>query len=335
VRVEYHIPDWVKNGHKLVKRAFLRGYFGAELCKAQDNSYLAPSFAQSKDVQFLENGRIWMNELRQLLTGFGIETSYFEGTPEKYKRGTTVQMTVRLLGGKSMFPCFAAIGYAFSPERSKRLNELLCWLNTNTTPDFYEEVVALRRSDGQLFWDSLKTVDDLGEQPVFDLEIEDGPHLFLAGGIQVSNCIYGPRQFGIEDQGWVAWFVIAAVLGRPITIYGDGKQVRDVLHVDDLLDVYDAAVEKIDVAAGQIYNIGGGPENVMSVWAEFGPMLEKLLGRKIEVARSDWRPGDQKVFYADIRKARWELGWKPKIGVAQGVERLFDWVKENKGLFQV
>jgi len=114
-----------------------------------------------------------------------------------------------------------------------------------------------------------------------------------------------------------------------------GKQVRDVLHVDDLMDAYDAAIEKIDVAAGGVYNIGGGPENVMSVWAEFGPLLEKLLGKEIPVARDDWRPGDQKVFYADIRKAERELGWKPKIGVEQGVERLFEWVNRNKGLFRL
>ena len=148
-----------------------------------------------------------------------------------------------------------------------------------------------------------------------------------------QSCIYGPRQFGIEDQGWVAWFVIAAVTGRPITIYGDGKQVRDVLHVNDLLDAYDAAIEKIDVAAGRVYNLGGGPLNVMSVWAEFGPILEKLLGKEIPVTRGDWRPGDQKVFYADIRKAERELDWKPKIGVEQGVGMLFEWVKENQPLF--
>lgn len=148
-----------------------------------------------------------------------------------------------------------------------------------------------------------------------------------------QSCIYGPRQFGIEDQGWVAWFIIAAVTGRPITIYGDGKQVRDVLHVDDLLDAYDEAIAKIDSVRGQVYNIGGGPQNVMSVWAEFGPMLERLLGKKILVARGDWRPGDQRVFYADIRKAGRELGWSPQIGVERGVERLFNWVRENKGLF--
>jgi CDP-paratose 2-epimerase len=148
-----------------------------------------------------------------------------------------------------------------------------------------------------------------------------------------QSCIYGPRQFGIEDQGWVAWFVIAAVTGRPITIFGDGKQVRDVLNVDDLLNAYDAAVEKIDIAKGQVYNMGGGAENVMAVWAEFGPILEKLLGKKIETAHGDWRPGDQRVFYADIRKAEQELGWKPKIGVKQGIELLFNWVKENRELF--
>jgi len=109
--------------------------------------------------------------------------------------------------------------------------------------------------------------------------------------------------------------------------------VRDVLHVDDLLDAYDAAIENIDAVAGRVYNIGGGPGNVMSVWAEFGPSLEKLLGKKIQVARDDWRPGDQKVFYADIRKAERELDWKPKIGVEQGVEMLFSWVQENKNLF--
>lgn len=148
-----------------------------------------------------------------------------------------------------------------------------------------------------------------------------------------QSCIYGPRQFGIEDQGWVAWFIIAAVTGRPMTIYGDGKQVRDILYVEDLMNAYDFAVEKIDIARGQVYNLGGGPDNVMSIWAEFGPRLEKLLGDTIEVARSDWRPGDQRVFYADVSKARRELGWEPKIGVDEGVKMLFEWVKANKSLF--
>ncbi|MBL8101318.1 MAG: GDP-mannose 4,6-dehydratase [Anaerolineales bacterium] len=148
-----------------------------------------------------------------------------------------------------------------------------------------------------------------------------------------QSCIYGPRQFGIEDQGWVAWFIIAAVMGRPITIYGDGKQVRDILHVEDLMNAYDLAVEKNNIARGKVYNMGGGPQNVMSIWAEFRPKLEKYVGRTIEVSRGDWRPGDQRVFYADISKAEKELGWKPRIGVEEGVQKLFEWVQENRKLF--
>lgn len=148
-----------------------------------------------------------------------------------------------------------------------------------------------------------------------------------------QSCIYGPRQFGIEDQGWVAWFIIAAVMGRAMTIYGDGKQVRDILHVNDLINAYDLAVEKIDIAKGQVYNLGGGPANVMSIWAEFGPKLEGMLGKPIVPARGDWRPGDQRVFYADVSRAQRELGWTPNISVDEGVQMLFDWVVQNRHLF--
>jgi len=148
-----------------------------------------------------------------------------------------------------------------------------------------------------------------------------------------QSCIYGPRQFGVEDQGWVAWFVIAAVLGRPITIYGDGKQVRDLLYIEDLLDAYDAAVANIDRIAGQIFNVGGGPANQLSVWQEFRPLLERLTGREIPVQWSDWRPGDQRIFVANIRKAAGYLGWRPKVDVEEGITRLYHWVVENRALF--
>ncbi len=148
-----------------------------------------------------------------------------------------------------------------------------------------------------------------------------------------QSCIYGTRQFGVEDQGWVAWFIIATVTGRPISIYGDGKQVRDVLFIDDLLNLYDLAVKNIEKSAGQVYNVGGGPEKTISIWTEFAPLLEKLTGKPIAVSRGDWRPGDQKVYISDIRKAERELGWKPQIGVAEGVRRLFDWVNANRNMF--
>lgn len=149
-----------------------------------------------------------------------------------------------------------------------------------------------------------------------------------------QSCIYGYRQFGIEDQGWVAWFIIAALKGLPISIYGNGKQVRDVLFIDDLLNAYEKVVQNIAVAAGKIYNVGGGAENVMSIWTDFGPLLENLLGRPIPVQYGDWRPGDQPVYISDISKIKRELGWKPKISVREGVTRLFNWIKENQALFE-
>jgi CDP-paratose 2-epimerase len=148
-----------------------------------------------------------------------------------------------------------------------------------------------------------------------------------------QSCIYGPRQFGVEDQGWVAWFLIAAATGQPLTIFGDGKQVRDVLWVEDLLDLYQSALDQIDKAAGQVYNVGGGPENTLSVWTELGPMLERLVGHSIPVAHGDWRPGDQRIFVADIRKAYKELGWQPRVGKAEGVQKLYQWLIANRSLF--
>ncbi len=149
-----------------------------------------------------------------------------------------------------------------------------------------------------------------------------------------QSCIYGYRQMGVEDQGWVAWFIIAAVTGQPITIYGDGKQVRDVLFIEDLLDLYDAAIAHSDVATGQVYNVGGGPEHTISIWTEFGPILERLLGRPLPVSYDDWRPGDQQVYVSNIAKARRELGWSPKVGVREGIERLYHWVVANRHLFE-
>jgi nucleoside-diphosphate-sugar epimerase/intein/homing endonuclease len=333
VRVDYGLPAWVAEGHRLVKRAFLRGFFGAELGRVYADSYLAPSFAQSKDVECVESGRRWMQQLRDLLAEFGIETSYFESRPTAYKRGTTVQMIVRLLGGYALYPRLAAIGYAFSADRTRHLNALLRWAWTHTSPEWFEETNDLYWVDGPLYWDSLAQIEDLGEGEVYDLEVEDDSHLVVAGGLQVSNCIYGPRQFGVEDQGWAAHFVIAAVTGRPITIYGDGKQVRDMLYVDDLVAAYLSALDRIDTISGRIYNIGGGASNTLSVWAEFGPLLERLIGRQLAVNYGDWRPGDQPIYVSNIARAEQELNWRPEVAVEEGIERLVRWVEGNRELF--
>jgi CDP-paratose 2-epimerase len=144
-----------------------------------------------------------------------------------------------------------------------------------------------------------------------------------------QSCIYGYRQFGIEDQGWVAWFIIAAVLGRPITIYGDGMQVRDILFIEDLIEAYDMAWQQIDVTAGQVYNIGGGPANTMSL-LELLDNLRATLDIELPVTHADWRPGDQPVYVSDIAKAETAFGWRPRIGCRQGVAKLIAWVQENR-----
>ena len=148
-----------------------------------------------------------------------------------------------------------------------------------------------------------------------------------------QSCIYGRRQFGVEDQGWVAHFVIATVLDRPIAIYGDGRQVRDVLYIDDLLDAYQRGIDHIDDLRGEVLNLGGGPDNTLSIWTEFGPLLAELAGRPVPVRYGPWRPGDQRVFVADIRRAEALLGWRPRVSPAEGVRRLYDWVSANRELF--
>lgn len=148
-----------------------------------------------------------------------------------------------------------------------------------------------------------------------------------------QSCIYGTRQFGVEDQGWIAHFCLAVWAGRPIHIFGNGKQVRDVLWIDDLVGAYEAAAANIEVSKGQIYNIGGGPENTVSIWAEFGPLLREITGQSVPVTFADWRPGDQPVYISDIRKAKQELNWQPQVSVAEGITRLWRWINNNPELF--
>jgi CDP-paratose 2-epimerase len=144
-----------------------------------------------------------------------------------------------------------------------------------------------------------------------------------------QSCIYGTRQFGEEDQGWVAWFALAASFQLPITLYGDGLQVRDLLWVDDLVDAYLRAIERKDAVAGKAYNVGGGPGFRLSL-KELIAMLERRLGRSVPVSRAPSRLGDQRVFYCDVSRARAELGWEPRVSPEQGVERLLSWIETDR-----
>lgn len=150
-----------------------------------------------------------------------------------------------------------------------------------------------------------------------------------------QSCIYGPRQFGVEDQGWIAWFIIALTMGKKITVYGDGKQVRDVLYIDDLVRLFEKALTKRKISRGKIYNVGGGAENTLAVWSGFGPILSELFGKEIKPLFRKWRPGDQKVYVSDISLVTEELGWKPEVGVKEGIGRLFSWIQDNRKLFNI
>ena len=148
------------------------------------------------------------------------------------------------------------------------------------------------------------------------------------------SCIYGTRQFGNEDQGWVAHFLIAGALGLPLTIYGNGKQVRDLLFVEDLVRAFLLASEHIDRTAGQVYNMGGGPRNSISIWRELQPKLQAVQGKPLCVDWGDWRPGDQPIYVSDSSKAQRDFGWTPKIGVEEGLERLWTWIQSQRATIE-
>jgi len=167
-----------------------------------------------------------------------------------------------------------------------------------------------------------------------DIYVQDYAHTYgLKTAVFRMSCIYGERQFGVEDQGWVAWFTVTTITGKPITIYGDGKQVRDVLYVDDLIHAFDAFLQRKNQLAGEVFNIGGGPENTLSL-LELLDILEQLTGRRSKITFNGWRPSDQKVYISNISKAKEKLEWRPKVSPKEGIKKLVDWVFENKHLFE-
>ncbi len=144
-----------------------------------------------------------------------------------------------------------------------------------------------------------------------------------------QSCIYGSHQFGVEDQGWLAWFLIATLFHIPLTIYGNGKQVRDLLSVDDLIQAYEKAIDHIKITSGQIYNIGGGRDNAISIWLECAPLIKSIAGSIPKITYKKERPGDQPYFIADIRKAKRDFRWVPKISYKKGIQLLYDWLHEH------
>jgi CDP-paratose 2-epimerase len=144
------------------------------------------------------------------------------------------------------------------------------------------------------------------------------------------SCIYGTRQFGTEDQGWLAHFLLRAVRDEPIIIYGDGYQVRDALFVDDAVDAWLRALDRIDMISGRIFNLGGGPANTTSL-LEAVKLIGKINGRRPQLKFADWRPGDQPWYVSDIRGIAAALDWRPRTSLDRGLRQLHRWIQERFG----
>jgi CDP-paratose 2-epimerase len=145
------------------------------------------------------------------------------------------------------------------------------------------------------------------------------------------SCIYGPHQFGTEDQGWVAHFLIRALEDRPLTLYGDGMQVRDILYVEDLVRAFLLAEKNIGQIAGQAFNMGGGPANTISL-LELVDLIGALHGRRPDVSFEDWRTGDQRYYVSSTSKFEAATGWRPRVNARDGVGKLYNWLLEFRGL---
>jgi CDP-paratose 2-epimerase len=166
---------------------------------------------------------------------------------------------------------------------------------------------------------------------VGDLYVQEYGHIYkMKTAVFRMSCTYGPRQFGLEEQGWVAWFIIATLFNKPITIYGNGKQVRDMLYVDDLVDAFNRFINSNLKQA--LFNIGGGPDNTISLLEFFDEL--KILTKKLpKIKFADWRPSDQKVYITDTTKLEKTLNWKIKTPVKAGIRELTEWVKKNEDYF--
>ncbi|MGN6228309.1 MAG: NAD-dependent epimerase/dehydratase family protein [Dyella sp.] len=144
------------------------------------------------------------------------------------------------------------------------------------------------------------------------------------------SCIYGPHQFGTEDQGWVAHFLIRAMRGEPITLYGDGMQVRDILYVEDAVDAYLTAARQIDRLSGEVFNLGGGPSNMISLLQLLKWIAELQGGRAPQVGFAPWRPGDQRYYVSDTRRFASQAGWRAQVDARDGVGRLYQWLADQQ-----
>lgn len=221
-----------------------------------------------------------------------------------------------------------------------------CFIYCSTNKVFGENVdrIKLTEKEKRYVFDTISgikedmPIDLTGHTPygaskyTGDIYAQEYAHIYgMKTGVFRMSCIYGVRQFGFEDQGWVAHFIISNLLRRPVTIYGDGKQVRDILYVEDLVAAYDKFFKSS--IKHDVYNIGGGRENTTSL-LELIDAIEKETGIRMKYKFGPWRSSDQKVYISDITKVSKELSWQPKITLSYGIKLLTNWVRDNVKVFK-
>ncbi|MBI4974915.1 MAG: GDP-mannose 4,6-dehydratase, partial [Candidatus Omnitrophica bacterium] len=231
-------------------------------------------------------------------------------------------------------------------EGLRRISKNAAFIYCSTNKVFGENVdkIKLIEKEKRYIYDGTNGVSEdmpidlTGHTPygaskyVGDIYTQEYAHIYgMKTAVFRMSCIFGTRQFGFEDQGWVAHFVISNLLKRPVTIYGNGKQVRDLLYVEDLVGSFDRFFRS--KIKHEVYNIGGGPENTISL-LEFIGMIEGQTKIPMKYSFSDWRPSDQKVYISNISKISKSLNWEPETSPEAGIKRLVEWVRTNIEIFQ-
>ena len=341
-KLKFEVPSWIKNGPRDVKREYLKGLFGAELSapsffsrSGNVKSELQPlQFSQSKNHELSKNAKKFRTQIVQILSEDGVQTRIHE-TKFFYKKGKdkSVCYYIIIKSSRENFTKFAKIGYGFNKERNIKLYRIIEFMKTGLQYRYYdtwERQYAYGLGKTELLWDSIVHKEEIPMEEIYDITVPIN-HNFLANGLLVHNCTYGTRQFGFEDQGWLAHFIISNLTDKPITIYGDGKQVRDVLYVEDLVRAFDLFI-KSDLKT-EVFNIGGGPDNTISL-LEFIEMIEQKTGNKMKIGFDKWRPSDQKVYISSIDKIEKVLGWKPSVTLDKGIDYLIEWILANKTFFK-
>jgi nucleoside-diphosphate-sugar epimerase/intein/homing endonuclease len=342
-RVTFQVPEWILNGPKDVQDEYLAGLFGAEMSapsfhgrRGQPKREIQPPcFSQSKTERLHRNLHSFRKQIVAMLKERNIkvriyvmETKFFS----KRDQQKSICFNLVLRASKENILNLAKIGFAYNNERKLQLLKMAEFLKADLPYSHYDawvkEHTHLLGNSG-LLWDRIIYKKQIPIREIFDITVP-GHHNFFANGFLVHNCTYGTRQFGFEDQGWVAWFIIATLFNKPITIYGNGKQVRDMLYVDDLVEAFNQFINN-KLERG-LFNIGGGPENTISL-LEFLDELKMLTGREPKVNFADWRPSDQKVYITDTTKLEKTLNWRIKISVKEGIRRLVEWVRKNESYF--